>query len=563
VLASFLATLGVKSGQSVAILSATRPEWLEADLAIQSLGAVSVAIYQSLPPPEIAYILHDSESSLVIAENSEQVEKLLSLHQKCWPIPATEERPVSEAKITLRKIISFEEVQSNELLINYKTIFEREFIDQALLESCLSEITREHVASLVYTSGTTGPAKGVIQTHGNHLSNVRQALQAGIFGDSSQLYLFLPLAHSFARLIGYIGLITSASLIFPRIADPKRSSFDARIILSDMRDGEPQIVPAVPRIFEKIADGLRERASHRSLQSRLLKLTINSALKRYRGESSLFNQILYEGLAPIRRKIKLNLFGKRFMHGVSGGAKLSFQVNELFEALGISINEGYGLTETCVATNVNSPGRKKIGTVGPLLAADIEIRIAEDGEVLYRGPNISKGYLNRPIATSQAWDKDGWFHTGDLGSLDNEGFLSITGRKKELIVTAGGKKISPLKIEEELKASLFISNALLFGDDKPYCVALITLDQDSIRSWAKEQQIELTEPLERDKLVKELINKHVEQLNQELSSFESIKKFSILEQDFTIENSLLTPTLKLKRKAVVERYKDKIEGLYS
>jgi long-chain acyl-CoA synthetase len=274
--------------------------------------------------------------------------------------------------------------------------------------------------------------------------------------------------------------------------------------------------------------------------------------------------MLFGALTPIRSKVKAQLFGAGFRHGISGGAKLDPGVCRFFDALEIVICEGYGLTETCVATHVNLPHRRRIGSVGPAFI-NLETKISpDDGEISLRGPNVTQGYLNRPQATRDSWDSEGWFHTGDVGRLDEEGFLYITDRKKELVITAGGKKIPPASIEGLFKRFPFISQAFLYGEGKPYCVMLFTLNEAELRGVLSSQGMSVSDstPLAALEVVQSLCKEAVDEVNKELASFESVKKFKVLEQDFTIENGLITPTLKMKRKAIVARYGDDIERLY-
>jgi long-chain acyl-CoA synthetase len=276
----------------------------------------------------------------------------------------------------------------------------------------------------VYTSGTTGPPKGVIQTHGNHLTNVEQVSKAGVFLLNGSLFLYLPLAHSFARLAYYVGFLTSAHLVLPAITDHRTSKVDLASTARDIREAGACVLPSVPRLFEKMGAAIQARAIGSSLQQRILALCIRNARQTYerraKGERlGIVEQMIFNGLAPIRAKIKAQLFGAGFRHGISGGAKLDPGVNKFFDALGIVICEGYGLTETCVATHVNLPNKRKIGSVGPALE-EVEVRIAAaDGEIVMRGPNITQGYLRRPQATAEAWDSEGWFHTGDVGHLNS------------------------------------------------------------------------------------------------------------------------------------------------
>jgi long-chain acyl-CoA synthetase len=566
-LAHYLRSLDVGVGTTVAIMSQTRPEWMIADLAIQTLGGITVSIYQSLPAHEAGYILFDSKAELIFVENEEQAQKIAHLRSTPCPIPEHEGVPAHNAQLTIPHVISFERVQT----LSIPTV--HSIIEDDTLSAepppVPVDLGREHVASYVYTSGTTGPPKGVIQTHGNHLTNVEQVSKAGVFLLNGSLFLYLPLAHSFARLAYYVGFLTSAHLVLPAITDHQTSKIDLASTARDIREAGACVLPSVPRLFEKMGAAIQARAIGSSLQQKILALCIRNAQQTYdrrtKGERlGIVEQMIFNGLAPIRAKIKAQLFGAGFRHGISGGAKLDPGVNKFFDALGIVICEGYGLTETCVATHVNLPNKRKIGTVGPALEK-VEVRIAAaDGEIVMRGPNITQGYLHRPQATADAWDSEGWFHTGDVGHLDENGFLSITDRKKELVVTAGGKKIAPISVEGLFKRYPFISQALYYGDGKPNCVMLFTLNETELRAMLKQQGFEVPSDAKLNSLpaVTALVDEAVKDANATLASYETIKSFAILGEDFTIENGLLTPTMKMKRKAIVARYKDTLESLY-
>jgi long-chain acyl-CoA synthetase len=568
-IAHHLASLGVQIGTPVAILSHTRYEWLLADLAIQTLGGITVSIYQSLPAAEAGFILYDSGAKIVFIENEEQAQKIDWLRNNDCSIPAREDYPDSVARLEITSVISFEALSTP---IEHTLV--STLVDNSSLPSSPPPLpvalTRSSTASYVYTSGTTGPPKGVIQTHGNHLSNVHQASLSGVFALDGSLFLFLPLAHSFARLIYYVGALTSASLVLPAVTDHQTSKVDLSSVAKDIQEGSAHVVPSVPRLFEKMAAAIQARAAGKKLAQRILRLCIANALSTYERRSKgqtlgIFEQMIFNGLAPVRAKVKRQLFGSEFRHGISGGAKLDPGVCRFFDALEIAICEGYGLTETCVATHVNLPNRRKIGTVGPAFEG-VEVKIAgEDGEICLRGPNITQGYLNRPRSTSEAWDTEGWFHTGDVGKIDDEGFLSITDRKKELVITAGGKKIPPASIEGMFKRFPFVSQAFLFGEGKPYCVMLFTMNEPELKALLASQSIAVDErePLAANPVVRSLFQKAIDDVNKELASYESIKRFAILDQDFTIENGLITPTLKMKRKAIVARHGAQIEALYA
>jgi long-chain acyl-CoA synthetase len=445
-------------------------------------------------------------------------------------MPARDDIPESTVQLKFSNVISIEEA------CGYKNLDLLTNILSSSNDFTVSEsINRNSISSLVYTSGTTGPSKGVMQTHGNHLSNVEQATRSGVFGLDGSLFLFLPLAHSFARLIAYLGALTKVKVIYCGVPNQKKSLVDLALVAKEMATADAHIIPSVPRLFEKIKATLQSPKP--GLAGLLLKVTLWSSM-------SKLNPIRLI-TSPIRKKIKSKIFGRKFTHAISGGAKLPKSVAEFFAHLDIKIFEGYGLTETCVATNVNLPARWKIGSVGPAFDK-VEIKIAEDGEILFKGPNITKGYWNRPIATKDSWDTDGWFHTGDIGHLDNEGFLFITDRKKDLVITAGGKKIPPQRVESLLLADSLISHAVYFGDEKPFCIALVFLSAHQLN----DQQ--LNSKLEQIKT----------KVNSQLASYENIKKLVVIPDELTIENGALTPTHKVKRKEVIKRYKDIIEEQY-
>jgi long-chain acyl-CoA synthetase len=323
----------------------------------------------------------------------------------------------------------------------------------------------------------------------------------------------------------------------------------------------------VPRILEKMANGVQEKMRAKGLGAKILAATVTTAQRVFEARTqnkgvSLGLLLMHAIFSPIRKKVKRQLFGEGFRHVVSGGAKLPVTVNTFFTSLGITIYEGYGLTETCVATNVNRIGRNKIGSVGPCLA-EIEMKIADDGEILFRGPNVTSGYYNRPTATAAAWDADGWFHTGDLGHVDAEGSLFITGRKKELIVTSGGKKISPLMIEDKLAASPFISSAVVVGDGRQYCAALLVPDMIILRQWAERKGITVGETASKTPEIVARLQREIDHVNEKLSRFETIKRFRIVDKELTVENGFLTPTFKVKRALIEKTFKHLIDEMYA
>lgn len=559
-LANSLRDNGVKRGDAVAIISNSRAEWCVADMAIQTLGGITVGIYQSLSASEIAYVLHHSGAEHIIAENEEQLKKLEFITHNSVELPEDERGPKQSVQLSFKSVYCFELADST----LPHTFLEELFSAREINERPSSPGTSENdIASLVYTSGTTGTPKGVIQCHGNHLSNIRQIHEIEILPSdiaNPTIFLYLPLAHSFGRTMSYLALLGNCILHFPSIADPKSSRLDLTLISEDLSNSDANIVPTVPRLLEKARTGIISKGNSSGLLGKIIKATISSSEKRFAGGScGILESLVFLATTPIRRLLSKKLFGKAFRFAIIGGAKLPIHVGSFFNALEIPSYEGYGLTETCVVTNVNTPKFHRVGSIGKTLP-EIDLRVAEDGELLFRGPNICSGYWQAPIATAEAWDDSGWFHTGDIGTIDSDGFVFITDRKKELLVTAGGKKIPPQKIEVLLKQLPLVSQAVLTGEGRQYCTTLLTLNPQSVTEWAAGRAS--PKKLNEWKELRAEIQKHVDQVNKGLASYETVKNFYILDNDFTIDNGLLTPTLKVKRKIVVARFKDEIASMY-
>jgi long-chain acyl-CoA synthetase len=530
----------VQLQECIGILSSTRIEWVYADLAIMGINAISTSIYHSLPAKDAGYIIEDSNVKVLFVENEEQLLKLESLEKNGCEIPDVEDREAYLAKFQFKKIISFEKIENAHFadrLIYIEDIYTSPGIDEHWFFGQLKTVHPESLASLVYTSGTTGAPKGVMQTHNNHLKMIDSVIESGLMGDGEKIFLYLPLAHSFARICCYAAIAPCGSLIFPYVVNEKRSVFDPRQILADVASSNPKLFPSVPRIFEKMMDSLNDPKQRRT---KFIHFAIrNRDKKGFRGI------IAKKILSAVRNK----LFGNSLQYCVSGGAPLGEDVLDFFDSIGIQILQGYGLTETTPASHANTQRYNSPGTVGRAFPCN-DVQIANDGEILIRGANVALGYWKRPIATKEAWSHDGWFYTGDIGEIDEQGYLKITDRKKDLIVTAGGKKIPPTFIEAQIKTSSYISQAVVIGDKKPYLVAIITINPEASRLSTSEE-------------ITKKIYEHMLRLNENLASFETIKKFHVLEEDFTIENGLLSPTLKVKRKMVIERYKNEIEVLFS
>jgi len=547
---------GVRVGDRVAILSATRPEWMEIDLAILACGALTIPIYQSSLIAECGYIIANSESSLALVENAKQRAKIDELTAHGFELDGVRQT------VQLRRVVTIDDGDGPGSL---RALLERgrEALPRVRpeIERRIEALGRDDVATIVYTSGTTGPPKGVVQTHGNHLATVEAALRTGLIREGDVDFFFLPLAHSFARLVEYLGIAAGTTTAFARSIDT---------LAEDMAAARPHLVPAVPRIYEKVYGRiLAGRDAAPPVKRALFDWAVGVGRARSRCEQERRPVPLVTRLqAAIAHRLVFarihQLLGGNIRYMTSGAAPLAREILEFFHAIGILILEGYGLTETTPSLTVNRPDRFKFGTVGLPLDC-CEIRIAEDGEILARGDNVANGYYRRPEATAEAWDPQAWFHTGDIGEVDAEGFLRITDRKKDLIKTSGGKYVAPQKIENLLKMQPHVSQAVVIGDNRKYCVALITLDQEELARWLAGRGIKDVRPetAATDADVQALVQTEVDEVNRHLASFESIKYFRILPGDFSPESGELTPSLKVKRKVVAQRYGPVIEEMYA
>jgi long-chain acyl-CoA synthetase len=557
--AAGLLALGLVPGEKVAILAGTRPEWTEADLAIYACAGVSVPIYQSNLPHECGYILANSESSICFVENMKQLQKIRALQRE-----GGFELDGEHCRVAVRAVVLIEGEADDADVITLADLRARgrETLprDEATIRERIAAVGRDDLATIVYTSGTTGPPKGVMQTHGNHLASLEAVSSIGLAHQGEVDFLFLPLAHSFARMLEYYGLYVGTITAFATSIDT---------LAQDMVEAQPHIIPSVPRIFEKVhARIMRTRDSGSLVKRWIFDWALEAGRTRscYEQERRPVPPLVAAQAAVadwlVFSRIR-EVLGGRVRLMVSGGAPLAREIMEFFHAAGFLILEGYGLTETTPILTVNRPGHYKFGTVG-LPIDGVTLRIAEDGEILAKGPNVARGYYKRPQATAESWNQAGWFHTGDIGDIDSEGFLRITDRKKDLIKTSGGKYVAPQNIENLLKTQLHISQAVVIGDNRKYCVALVTLDSEEIGRFAESERITLASPGEfsRHPRVIELIQREIETVNERLASYESIKYFRILERDFSPETGELTPSLKVKRKVVTERFRSLIDQMY-
>lgn len=542
-----LIDLGVTADDRVAILSMSRQEWSYADYAILGAAATVVPIYQTNSPDECQYILEDSNSQIVFVEDAVQLAKV---------------REVRASLPLLKHVIVFDttdvtlDADAGELSLE---ALEARGSDTAAWHAAGAPVTAGTLATIIYTSGTTGPPKGCMLTHHNYVYMTEQGVDrsVGLFTDGDRVVLFLPLAHTFARLAHFAATRLGIELAFTTIAT----------LMDDLSELKPTLLPSVPRVFEKAYTRIlgqfnEATGAKRALIDRAMKVGALRGKYVQRGrrvppvlaaQHAVFHKLVFS-------KIHAR-FGGNMRLFISGGAPLSREVGEFFLACGITICEGYGLTESTTAMAVNHPKDFRLGSVGKVFEGT-EVKIAADGEILVKGDIVFQGYYENEAATKEVLS-DGWLHTGDIGDFDREGFLYITDRKKDLIVTAGGKNIAPANIEGALKATQYISQAFAFGDRKPYITALVTLDPDEIATFAETNGLssDLYELVAEPK-VQELIETAVAQVNASVGRVEQVKRYRILPIDFTQETGELTPTLKLKRKVVTERYGQWIEDMY-
>jgi long-chain acyl-CoA synthetase len=546
-LARGLVAVGIEPGDRVALMSHTRYEWTLIDYAIWSVGGVTVPVYETSSVEQVEWILSDSGARAAFAETPAHAEAIrragVAGVEHVWLIEAADD---AESCASLAAGSGTAEV-TDEQLEQHRTA--RKATD---------------LATIIYTSGTTGRPKGCEITHANLLADVRNAVEGALVEvfevAGSSTLLFLPLAHSFARII-QVGCLESGAVL----GHWSDTGSLARVLPAF----QPTFLLAVPRVFEKVYNSAVQQASASNVKHRIFEAAVETAIAWSKAASApeggapgpalrmrhgLFDRLVY---AKLRAGV-----GGKVMYAVSGGAPLGERLGHFFRGAGITILEGYGLTETAAAAAVNRPSRNKIGTVG-LPLPGVAIKLADDGEILLRGPNIFPGYWHNDAATAEVLDAEGWFSSGDVGSLDDEGFLRVTGRKKELIVTAGGKNVAPAVLEDRLRANPLISQCLVVGDGRPFIACLITLDEEGVEFWRKQHGRPADADVTNDPELIADIQAAVDDANQAVSRAESIRRFRILETDFTEANGYLTPSLKVRRNAVLKDFADEIEALYA
>jgi long-chain acyl-CoA synthetase len=541
-LARGLLAAGIEPGERVALMSKTRYEWTLIDYAIWTCGAVTVPIYETSSPEQVAWIIEDSGAVACFVETD--------AHRDV--VAKTRDRAPALAHVWQIDATAGGEQGAIEQLVGDGAGVPREDVDRRRTATSADDL-----ATIIYTSGTTGRPKGCMITHRNMLADIVNAVPElrSLFNKDARTLLFLPLAHSFARLI-QIGVV-QARATMGHTADTKN--------LADMlKSFKPTFVLSVPRVFEKVYNTAKQRAQadgKGAIFDRAEKVAIDYSASPSPGlvlkaQHALFDRLVYGKLRAA--------LGGQCTRAISGGAPLGERLAHFYRGIGVTIFEGYGLTETSPATNANRDNGVRIGTVGRPLPG-VTIRIDDDGEILVQGDIVFKGYWNNPDATAEAIDADGWFHTGDLGQLDDDGFLRITGRKKEIIVTAGGKNVAPAVLEDRVRAHALISQCMVVGDRQPFIAALVTIDPDALPAWKRDNgkpEDASVESLTDDEQLRAEVQKAIDEANQAVSKAEGIKAFRILPRDFTEATGELTPSLKVKRNIVMKEYAGDIAAIY-
>jgi long-chain acyl-CoA synthetase len=541
-LALGLIGLGVEKGDKVSILGNTRVEWTYFDFAALTAGATVVPIYQTNSAEECEYVLENSDAKLVIVEDEDQLEKIRQVRDRC---------PKLEHVIRMTGT-GGGAISATELVERGAALSESDWVER------YESVTPDEICTFIYTSGTTGPPKGCVISHGNYRAMLDMVVAKNVLGGDDELtYLFLPLAHSFALLIQFGSFELGATLAYWE-RDPLR-------IMANLTEVKPTYFPSVPRIFEKIYTAATAAVEKEGgLRKRIFDWSIATG-KRFReaertgaaGPLLRLRHAIADRL--VLAKIR-NLFGGNLRVAVSGAAPINPDILRFFDAAGVLVLEGWGMTETSTAATIATPEDFRFGTIGKPFPG-VEVRIADDGEILVRGPNVFQGYYKNDEATRETI-VDGWLHTGDLGEVDADGYLKITGRKKDIIITAGGKNVTPANLEAEIKQHPMVSQCVVLGDRRPYLVAVLTLDPEEAAKFAEEHGLDPA-TLHGDDAVRASIQAHLDQVNQRFARVEQVKKFEILPRDFTQEGGELTPSMKVKRNVVAEKYSDEVDALYT
>lgn len=541
-----LKSLGLKPQDKVAIFSNTRLEWAVADMAVLGLGGVVVPIYQSSIAEEIAFILKNSEATTVIFESEDVYKRYLKIADQVPNI-------VNKIGITF----SSQDVKSWDDLLKEGEAYKKtqpNFFEQACLDTDVNNL-----ATIVYTSGTTGTPKGVCLYHEQIMSEIPEVAKIIDINHKDKSLTFLPYAHVFGRIEHWMHIYIGFTMAYAESVEKVRDN---------LLKAKPTFLVAVPRIFEKIYTSIQTQAESSPMKSKIFKwaLDVGYKISYYRINKKIppLSLLLeYQAAKKLVFDKLMKRLGGRLRFAVSGGAPLSAEISQFFHASNLLVLEGYGLTETTAAIFVNTPFAYKFGTVGRPIG-DVDVKIAEDGEICVKSKKVMREYYKNPEATKEVFDEEGYFKTGDIGEIDEDGFLKITDRKKDLIKTAGGKYVAPQKLENLLKLNKNISNVLIHGDQKKYIVALITLNPDTMKVFAEESQLPSRDiaELSSHPKVKDLIRNAVAHANAQLASYETIKNFAILPNEFTIESGELTPSLKVKRKFCDKKYEAQLKALY-
>ncbi|MBN1271579.1 MAG: long-chain fatty acid--CoA ligase [Candidatus Aminicenantes bacterium] len=543
-----LSALGLHKGDKLVILSENRPEWVMTDIATICQGGITVPIYTSLVPEQIRYIIEDSDAKIVVYSNGDQ-----------WP-------KLNKIKDSLKKVQHFISLSADvpEEVISYNRVLEKgkEVLvkDPQFFEKTAKGLQPEDTASIIYTSGTTGIPKGVILSHKNFVSNVKTTAEIIEFTVEDTTLSFLPLSHVLERMVTFAYLYKGCSIAYAESVEK---------VADNLVEVRPQIMVSVPRVFEKIYSRVMDMVlSGSSLKKKIFFWAVKVGKEYGRRQREKYK---ISGFLRFKRNIAHKLVfskiiektGGRVRFFISGGAPLSKDIAEFFYAMGLLVLEGYGLTETSPVIAVNTIEEVKFGSVGRPIPG-VDVKIADDGEILAKGPNVMKGYYKKEAETREVFENE-WFKTGDIGYLDEDGFLFITDRKKDLIVTTGGKNVAPQPIENKLKTNPYISNIVVIGDKRKYIAALVVPDFEKIGEYARANNIAYSQPedLVQNDQVRHFLEAEIKRMTPDLATYEEVKRIVILPRDFEIEQDEITPTLKIKRNIIENKYKKEIDALYA